>query len=165
VTEFVAAAKAEVRTIVWPARTRALLAELGVDVADVPLADVRADPAAYIVQIDVADLPGLLDLPLSGGEVLLHANGEPLGEFDPRWPVFADWLAKVGVTPHRIGCGGHATPEHLHDFVERVGPKVVCPIHTFEPARLFPPHAVRRVIPRYGVRYGFDGSVRQPPAR
>jgi mRNA degradation ribonuclease J1/J2 len=60
---------------------------------------------------------------------------------------------------HRIGCSGHASPEHLHEFVERVAPGVVCPIHTFEPARLYPPHAIRRVIPAYGVRYAFDGSV------
>jgi ribonuclease J len=57
--------------------------------------------------------------------VLLHANGEPLGEFDPHWPVFTDWLRYLGVTPHRIGCSGHASPEDLHEFVERVAPGVV----------------------------------------
>jgi ribonuclease J len=155
--EFTEAARTVGRTVVWPAATAALLAALGVPVDDVTGEDVRAKPGAFVVQPDIADLPALLDLPLTGGEVFLHANGEPLGEFDPRWAVFTDWLTKLGVTLHRIGGTGHATPEHLHEFVERVAPDVVCPIHTFEPARLYPPHAVRRVIPRYGVRYGCDG--------
>ncbi len=164
VTEFVDAARAAGRTIVWPDATARLLRGLGVAVDTVTLEDIRAKPAAFAVQVDVADLPSLLDLPLSGGETLVHANGEPLGEFDPRWGVFTDWLAKIDITLRRIGTTGHATPAHLHEFVERVAPKVVCPIHTYEPARLFPPHAIRRVIPRYGVRYEFDGSVRRPPA-
>jgi ribonuclease J len=155
--EFTEAARTVGRTVVWPAATAALLAALGVPVDDVTGEDLRAKPGAFVVQPDIADLPALLDLPLTGGEVFLHANGEPLGEFDPRWAVFTDWLTKLGVTLHRIGGTGHATPEHLHEFVERVAPDVVCPIHTFEPARLYPPHAVRRVIPRYGVRYGCDG--------
>ncbi|HEX5120425.1 MAG TPA: MBL fold metallo-hydrolase [Pseudonocardiaceae bacterium] len=161
VTEFVAAAKAVGRVIVWPDTTATMLEALGVTVDRPGIADVRADPVGYVVQVNVADLPSLLDLPLTGGEVFVHANGEPLGEFDPRWPVFADWLTALDLTLRRIGTTGHATPEHLHEFVARVAPRVVCPIHTFEPARLFPPHAVRRVIPRYGVRYEFDGSVRQ----
>jgi ribonuclease J len=159
VAEFIDAARSVGRTIMWPTATGALLARLGVDVDTPTLADVRAKPTSFVVQPDMADLPGLLDLPLSGGEVFLHANGEPLGEFDPRWPVFADWLAELGLVLRRIGSSGHASPEHLHEFVERVAPAVVCPIHTFEPARLFPPHATRRLIPRYGARYAFDGSI------
>jgi ribonuclease J len=159
VTEFVAAAEAAGRTIVWPDATARLLRGLGVPVTTATIADVRDKPGAFAVQVDVANLPSLLDLPLTGGEALVHANGEPLGEFDPRWPVFTEWLAKLDVTVRRIGTTGHATPADLHRFVERVAPAVVCPIHTFEPARLFPPHAVRRVIPRYGVRYDFAGQV------
>lgn len=159
VAEFIDTARSVGRTIMWPESTREFLALLGVDVDSPSLADVRAKPASFVVQPDMADLPSLLDLPLSGGEPFLHANGEPLGEFDPRWPVFADWLAKLGLVLHRIGSSGHASPEHLHEFVERVAPRIVCPIHTFEPARLYPPRAIRRVIPRYGTHYAFDGSV------
>ncbi|HEX4723734.1 MAG TPA: MBL fold metallo-hydrolase [Pseudonocardiaceae bacterium] len=162
VVDFVDAARAASRTVVWPAQVADMLRRLGVaDITtwgDVTLADVRAKPGAFVVQPDPANLPELLDLPLAEGDVFLHANGEPLGDFDPRWPVFADWLAKLGVELRSIGCSGHATPEHLHEFVERVGPRVVFPVHTFDPTRLFPPKAVRRVIPRYGVRYAFDGS-------
>ncbi|HVV22956.1 MAG TPA: MBL fold metallo-hydrolase [Pseudonocardiaceae bacterium] len=130
----------------------------GSSIDTVTLADVHGKPEAFVVQPDPADLPALLDLPTA--DVFLHANGEPLGEFDPRWGVFTDWLAHLGIPLERIGGWGHATPEHLHEFVERVAPGVVFPVHTFEPTRLFPPGAVRRVVPRYGVTYGFDGSVR-----
>jgi ribonuclease J len=158
VAEFTEAARSAGRTIVWPKRTAAMLSRLGVDVDTVPPEDVLAKPAAFVVQPDPADLPALLDLPLAAGDVFLHANGEPLGEFDPRWPVFSDWLTHLGLTLHRIGASGHASPAHLHEFVERVAPRVVCPIHTFQPTALYPPHAVRRVIPRYGTRYDFAGS-------
>jgi ribonuclease J len=171
VAEFVLAARSAGRTIVWPARVADLLhrlgvagistwADAGVDGVDtVTLADVRAKPGAYVVQPDPAALPELLDLPIAPGDVFLHANGEPLGEFDPRWAVFTDWLAHLGVELRRIGCWGHAGPEHLHEFVERVAPGVVFPIHTFEPTRLYPPHSIRRVVPTYDTRYGFDGEV------
>jgi ribonuclease J len=171
VVEFVAAARSVGRTIVWPARVADMLRRLAVaglvtwadagieGVETVTLADVRAKPGAYVVQPDPAVLPDLLDLPIEAGDVFLHANGEPLGEFDPRWPVFTDWLAHLGVELRKIGCWGHASPEHLHEFVERVRPGVVFPIHTFEPTRLYPPHVIRRVIPHYDTRYGFDGQV------
>ena len=163
VVEFMAAARAAGRMVVWPRQTAEFLSGLGVaDVltwgAGAELAQLHAEPGAFVVAPDVSALPDLLDLPLRPGDVFVHANGEPLGEFDPRWPVFADWLAHLGVELRRIGCWGHASPEDLHRMVERVAPHAVFPIHTFEPTRLYPSGEVRRVIARYGVGYDFAGS-------
>ncbi|HEX3792606.1 MAG TPA: MBL fold metallo-hydrolase [Pseudonocardiaceae bacterium] len=168
VVEFVKAAAGAGRRVVWPAATAAFLRRMGVPDAltwagagaeGVELAEVHADPAAFVVAPDVAALPDLLDLPLRAGDVYVHANGEPLGEFDPRWPVFTDWLAHFGVELRRIGCWGHASPDDLHTMVQQIAPKAVFPIHTLEPTRLYPTGGIRRVVAKYGERYDFEGNV------
>jgi ribonuclease J len=156
------------RTILWPAPLARALRGLGIADATslatdgrdgVELAAVHAKPAAFIVQPDPADLPALLDLPLRPGDAFVHAGGEPLGEFDPRWRVFRDWLACLHVELHEIGSGGHASPDELHAMVERIRPTAVFPVHTFEPARLSPALGIQRVVASYGKRYSFSGSV------
>ena len=92
----------------------------------------------------------LLDLPLGPGSAVLHANGEPLGPFDPRWKLFTEWIAHCGLPLRQIGCSGHAYPDHLHDMVYRVRPKIVIPIHTRSPHR---PAPGRRPDPRTVVGY------------
>ena len=151
------------RTVVWQPDAAGLLRDLGVNAAswsdEIDLAAVRAKPGAFVVVPQTDDLPTLLDLPLRPGDPFIHANGEPLGEFDPRWGVFTDWLKHFGVELHKIGCWGHALPDQVHAMVERVAPKVVFPIHTFEPTRLAPPIGVRRVVAAYGTSYALDGSI------
>ncbi|HEX4220855.1 MAG TPA: MBL fold metallo-hydrolase [Pseudonocardiaceae bacterium] len=151
------------RTIVWQPAVAGLLRDLGVEAStfsdDLDLAAIHAKPSAFVVVPDSEDLPALLDLPLRPGDPFIHANGEPLGEFDPRWGVFTDWLAHFGVELHKIGCWGHALPDQVHAMVERIAPRVVFPIHTFEPTRLAPPAGVRRVVAAYGTAYNLDGSI------
>jgi ribonuclease J len=165
VEEFIEAAARYGRRIIWPAPVAAFLRNLAVpDVLTwgdgVDLAAVTANPAGFVVQPDPADLPSLLDLPLVPGDLFLHANGEPLGEFEPRWAVFTDWLASTGLVLRRIGASGHATADDLHAMVQRISPEVVFPIHTLEPTRLHPALPTRRVIPHYGEVFTLDGRVR-----
>jgi hypothetical protein len=46
------------------------------------------------------------DLPLGPASAMLHANGEPLGPFDPRWPLYTGWLAQCGLPLRLTGCSG-----------------------------------------------------------
>ncbi|MEU6170564.1 MBL fold metallo-hydrolase [Streptantibioticus parmotrematis] len=158
VHEFLALAKDAGRTVLWPARVAAFLRELGV--ADVTEGLPQGDPGGYVVVPDPDDLPALLDLPIGPGRpdsVFVHANGEPLGPFEPRWAPFTDWLAALSVPLRQIGCSGHATQDDLHVLLERTRPQVLFPIHTTAPTRLHPPTGTTRVIARYGVAYGMDG--------
>jgi ribonuclease J len=164
VAEFVEAAQRLGRTIVWPRNVAQMLRLVGVPSAvtwgeGAERSEVHANPRAFAVQPDPADLPSLLDLPIEPGVIFAHANGEPLGDFDPRWAPFVDWLDTLGVELRKIGCWGHASPEHLHEMIERIAPRVVFPIHTFEPTRIYPPRGVRRVVPVKGRSYAFDGSL------
>jgi ribonuclease J len=171
VAAFLGLADAAGRAVVWPAPVAAFLrlagvpALAGLDVlsaADVPLSDVRAAPSAYVVAPDPDDLPSLLDLPLGEGfpaGVLVHANGEPLGPFEPRWEPFTDWLGALGIELRQIGCSGHADQDQLHHMLERTRPRVVFPIHTTAPARLHPPLGMVRTVAAYGHGYDFRGRV------
>ncbi len=163
---FLELAAAAGRTIVWPEPVAAFLRELGVSGVvgrdDERAAALATDPGSHIAFHDADDVLSLLDLPVGEGHpdaVFVHANGEPLGAFEPRWAPFTDWLDALGVPLRQIGCSGHAVQDHLHTMVERIRPRTLFPIHTTAPSRLHPPTGTTRVIAEYGVAYGMDGSV------
>jgi ribonuclease J len=161
VRAFEAIAAAAGRTILWPDRVAAFLRAAGagpaVTLADAGPAAVRAAPGRFVVQPDAGDLPGLLDLPVGPASAMLHANGEPLGPFDPRWPLYADWLAQCGVPLRTIGCSGHASADDLHEMLYRIRPSAVVPIHTRSPYRLHPVGGPARLVAEYGRAYDFAG--------
>lgn len=164
IEEFQALGRRLGRRFVWPSSTAAFLRGMGVEAialgdAGGTLQEIRERPGAFVVCYDPADLPALLDLPFGPSSVFVHANGEPLGEFDPRWGPFKSWLDTLGLPLCRIGASGHASQVDLHGMVEDIAPRVVFPIHSASPTRLIPPRAIRRVIARYGTRYDFNGEV------
>lgn len=161
VRAFTAIARAAGRRIVWPEGIAAFLAAAGIEdapsAAEVGPAEIAAAPGAYVVQLDANDLPGMLDLPFGPGSVFVHANGEPLGPFEPRWQLFTDWLARLGLPLRRIGCSGHAYQDDLHEFVRTINPKVLIPIHTFSPYRVHPTGSTARLVVDYARAYDFAG--------
>jgi len=161
VRDFTAIAAAAGRELLWPDRTAAFLRAAGFDGAlatgEVGLDAVREAPGRYVVQLDPDDLPSLLDMPFGPNSVFVHANGEPLGPFEPRWQLFVDWLAKLGVPLRRIGCSGHAYQDDLHEFVHKINPKVLIPIHTFSPYRVHPTGSTARLVVDYAQAYDFGG--------
>lgn len=92
------------------------------------------------------------------GSVFVHANGEPLGAFDPGWDVLQDWLKFLHVPFWSIGTSGHASPEDLNRLVQWVQPDILFPLHSREPDRLLPPPGTLRWLPeRGGKRYPLGG--------
>ncbi|MCX4750024.1 MBL fold metallo-hydrolase [Kitasatospora sp. NBC_01287] len=165
VKAFLAIAEAAGRRIVWTERIAAFLRLVGVErvlgAAEVPPAELAAEPGRYVLMPDPDDLPSLLDLPVGDGypaSCLVHANGEPLGPFEPRWAPFTDWLGALGIELRQIGCSGHASQDDLHHMLERMRPATVFPIHTTSPTRLHPPRGMRRVVAAYGTSYTFGGD-------
>ena len=163
VERFTGLAAAAGRTIVWPDRTAAFLAGLGLDAplshSALGLDGLRAAPGEYVFQFDADRLTDLLDLPLGPRTVFLHANGEPLGPFEPRWQLFTEWLAKLGIEHKRIGNVGHAYQDDTHRFVHRIAPKVVVPIHTLSPYRLHPVGDTSRLVVEFAQSYDFKGRA------
>jgi len=150
------------RTICWPDPIAAFLR--AIDIPDITrlddsiISEVRRHPEAYVVQLSPPEIPMLLDLPVGPGAVFLHANGEPLGPFDPTWDVLQDWLQYTHTPFWSIGSGGHATPDDLNTLVELIAPEILFPLHSLEPDRLIPPPGTIRWLPqRGGRRYSLGG--------
>ena len=161
VERFIGLAAAAGRTIVWPDRTAVFLSAMGLpdqlSHSQLGLDGLRAAPGDYIFQLDADRLTDLLDLPIGPRTAFLHANGEPLGPFEPRWELFTDWLANRGIEHRRIGNVGHAYQDDTHEFVHRIAPKLVVPIHTFSPYRLHPVGSTRRLVADFAQPYDFAG--------
>lgn len=172
------------RTMVWPGAAAGFLAAMGVqgvvswdgsrpqsrlqrraldaacsagfEVRTVGLDEVQADPQAHLVQLDVADMPSMLDLPLSPGSPWIHAQGEPLGPFMPDWAQFQAWLRALGLVVVPAGSTGHATVADLTAFVSASEAGIVVPLHGQHPERLRCPEPV--LLPEYGCSYALDGT-------
>ncbi len=158
VEAFMRAARAHGREILWPQDTARFLQEMGLsgirEWGGGDLDAVSAQPAHYILQVTPQELPALLDLPLGPGAVFIHANGEPLGPFDPRYEALKDWLDFLHVPFRSIGTSGHATAEALENFVRMVRPDILVPLHSMNPERLLAPAGVDRWLPQGpGHRY------------
>ncbi|PSR22506.1 MAG: hypothetical protein C7B45_06715 [Sulfobacillus acidophilus] len=162
VESFLAIARSAGRTILWPPKMAAFFTHLGIpDVAvwdESRLDAVRSHPEHYVVQMAVAEIPVLLDLPVGPGAVFVHANGEPLGVFDPDYEVLQDWLKFTHTPWWGIGTSGHASPDDLNRLVETVAPDILFPLHSQEPDRLIPPPGTVRWLPqRGGRRFALSG--------
>ncbi|MDA8301434.1 MAG: MBL fold metallo-hydrolase [Actinomycetota bacterium] len=149
------------RQVLWPAPVAKFLSAYGLQgvraLDDEAIAEARSSPESFAVQIAVAELDRLLELPLGPGSVFVHANGEPLGPFhQPGWDLLQAWLRHLHVPWYSVGTTGHATPADIDQVVEVVSPETVYPVHTLEPYRLTPPPGTRRALPEYGRRYRVD---------
>lgn len=162
VEAFLARARKVGRTIWWPKAMARLLAAWGFSGiaewdAGTSIDRIQRAPSQHVVVVSPDFYPWLLELPLAGA-VFIHANGEPLGPFDPKWDVLQDWLKFLRVPFWSIGTGGHASPDDLNRLVEMVRPDILFPLHSQEPDRLIPPPGVMRWLPqRGGRRYSLAG--------
>ncbi len=109
--------------------------------------EVSADPGQYILCCSLWDMNDLLDLPpetVEGG-VYLYANSKA---YDEEQAVdlerLRQWVRHLGLTMEgdpdapnaaRLHASGHASEAELVEFVRRVRPRVLVPVHTEKPAR------------------------------
>ncbi len=167
VQAFLGQAKDHGREIVWPAPMARFFRAMGLGgilaLGDqVSLEQVQDQPQRYVLDLAGDQMPLLLDLPLGPGSVFVHANGEPLGAFDPRWELLQDWLTFRHTPFWPIGTGGHASPDDLNRLVEIIHPDIVFPLHSQAPDRLVPPPGTLRWLPQRGGRR-FDLAGREAP--
>lgn len=98
----------------------------------VTLTDLRANPSHYLWQNAFDHLDQLSGLPVSA---YVHTNGEPLGDYDPRFNQLKQFLADHAIPLHFLSCSGHALREDLVTLAQMVAPKVIVPWHSFHPER------------------------------
>ncbi|RXT19038.1 MBL fold hydrolase [Lacticaseibacillus chiayiensis] len=135
---FQASAHASDRKMVWEPDEAAILATMTDEQPDailgqtIQLADIAKQPERYVLQNSFTNLASLTDLPISA---YVHSNGEPLGDYDPRFAQLKDWLADHQIPLVFMNASGHAAREDLIELVKEVNPRVVVPWHSFHPER------------------------------
>ncbi len=156
VEAFLAIARRYDRTILWPDSQARFLARWALGEAqalsDVIPTAIAEHPERYIIQMEVSEIPRLLEFPHGPGTVFIHSNGEPLGPFDPDYALLHEWLTLAHVPFWSIGTSGHASPDDLRLLVEKIHPDILFPLHSMEPDRLLPPPGTKRWLPERGGR-------------
>jgi len=169
VESFTAIARNRGRTILWPPAIASFLRAWGMpgveELDSTAIEAVHRDPCRFVVQIASERLDVLLELSAGVGSLFLHANGEPLGPFQPAWELLQQWLSRLEIPFASIGTSGHATPHDLHRFVQLVAPDVLYPLHSADPLRLLPPPGTTRVIAEYERWYDVRAPIRSAPKR
>ncbi|KRN20688.1 MBL fold metallo-hydrolase [Lacticaseibacillus camelliae] len=126
------------RQMVWEKPDAAVLTEMTDQAPDqvigetIELATIRQAPAQYVLESAFAHLDWLATLPVSQ---YVHTNGEPLGDYDPRFQQLKDFLAAHQIPLRFLSCSGHATRPDLIKLAQMVAPRIIVPWHSFHPER------------------------------
>ncbi len=119
--------------------------------AQLSAADIAADPGRFLVRLNWPDFADLLDMSPAGG-VVLHANGLPLGPFDPAWRQLEWWVRRLELRLVQVGSSGHAMPADLTAIAVETGAPVVMAIHSLHP-ELLDTGGARLLLPEAGKPY------------
>ena len=74
---------------------------------------------------------------LKKGGIYIHSNATPLGEFDPAYKTFVELFKKQNIEFVRVSCSGHAHPYDLIKIINLIKTKLLVPIHSYHPERLY----------------------------
>lgn len=117
----------------------------------VTLADILKHPRGYIVQNSYRHIMELFSLPRGGG-VYIHADGLPIGDFDPAYKNMVKIVKMAGFRYVTFFCEnyfGHGYPAQVKYFVDQIDPKVLIPCHSLNPERLLPKSGIQLLIEPY----------------
>ncbi|ONI44957.1 MBL fold metallo-hydrolase [Candidatus Epulonipiscioides gigas] len=74
---------------------------------------------------------------LKDGGIYIHSNATPLGAFDPTFEPFIERFKVKNIEFEWLCCSGHAFPKDLIYIIDQIKPKLLIPIHSYKPERLF----------------------------
>jgi ribonuclease J len=101
--------------------------------------DIRKNPSKYILHLDFYEFNELIDLDPPKDSYYVKAASEP---FDEEMIIdekrLQNWLEKFNLNPPKNEpiyehASGHASGPEILDFVKKVNPKKVIPVHTQNP--------------------------------
>lgn len=119
----------------------------------ISLQQLIQNPGAYVLQNSFKNLQ-FLDYFNSG--YYLHSNGEPLGDYDPRYAQLKGFLENQAIEFIALGASGHATQENLLKVAQLINAKNTVPWHTFNPETFYEAIKKRNLgsfIPEYNKEY------------
>lgn len=95
------------------------------------LNELKQVPGRFVLQNTFDHLDRLADLPHP--TIYLHSNGEPLGDYDPRFAVLKEKIADWDIELQFMSATGHARKEDLIKLADLVHAQIIVPWHTFHP--------------------------------
>lgn len=135
---------------------------LELDAAPVTREELRRNPGRYVLELPYANLLETLDFD-PASSLYLHADGAPLGGFDPHYAFLTDFLSRRGLRAEQVGTGGHAAPEHLKFLLRTISPRRLVPLHSMGPEKIRIEGSVQ-LLPRPGAAYRLENhSLREEP--
>lgn len=83
------------------------------------------------------------------GGIYIHSNAEPFGPYDPNYEPFFELLNNKKIESKVLSCSGHGYTKDLMRIINWIRPKILCPIHSFHPERLYNLYG-ERILPEKG---------------
>ena len=93
------------------------------------------DEGSYFWQLDTLAIEHFDRLKENG--IYIHSNATPLGDFDPKYAPFVKRFEDNNIEFKLVGCSGHAYPFNLIEIIDLIKPKLLIPIHSHHPERLY----------------------------
>ncbi len=115
-------------------------------------AEVRRRGREFLLALDLAHFPEMIDLRPPEGSPFVHSMSEPFSEDDVDDRVMHNWLDHFGLAFHQMHASGHASGAELRAIVRELGAHRVYPIHTEHPEAFEGPDA-RAVLPELNRSY------------
>ena len=142
------------RPIYWDRRFSNLLSHYTSE--DVKTWSDLEEKSNQVLQIHFDDIDKISELEAG---VFVHMNGEPLGDFDPRYEVLMKTLEDVRFEFVDYSVSGHASRNDIIDIVIGIDPGVTVPWHTFEPeeqGEILRESGFKTFLPEKGKYYQLD---------
>ncbi len=118
----------------------------------------------YLLQLDLAQFPEMIDVRPPKGSAFLHSMSEPFSEEDVDHDVLLRWLEHFGLDYHQLHASGHCSGPELIEIVRAMAPSAVFPVHTEHP-EAFEPAGRPVVLAETGATYRLDGGQLVAPRK
>lgn len=118
--------------------------------------ELQAEPRKFALQNSWAEHDRLAAFP---GGLYLHANGEPLGDYDPRFAQLWDFLAAHNWQVQSCGASGHAKKADILALATKVNARRTVVWHSFKPELMAAELKKTRTepwLPEEDLYYRFD---------
>ena len=105
------------------------------------------DEEKYFWQVDKEALKYINKFKKNG--IYIHTDAVPLGDFDPAYKPFINNFANNNIEFIIVPCSGYARPYDLIKIINLIKPKLLIPIHSYHPERLYNENG-ERLLPTKG---------------
>ncbi len=110
------------------------------------------NPNKYVLQLNYVNIYELIDLACVVTR-FVHIDGTPLGDYDPSFNKMHTLLSHLEIPYEYKGTGGHIKPYYLREFIDKIEPKTLIPLHSFRPEQVVSEKAGEIFLPEFGQTF------------